>query len=75
MLAEAEAHRIAAVFNAIENADPRIVQALTASGMQPAQLIAQAFAGIAERADKIGQFNISPDLLQSLLVQPKDAGD
>ncbi len=70
MLAEAEAHRVAAVMQALEKADPRIVQALSASGMQPGQLIAQAFVGIAERADKIGQFNMSPDLLQTLLDQP-----
>jgi methylphosphotriester-DNA--protein-cysteine methyltransferase len=66
-IAEAEAHRVAAVMQALEKADPRIVQALSAAGMQPNQLIAQAFVGIAERADKIGQFNMSPDLLQTLL--------
>jgi hypothetical protein len=70
-IAEAEAHRVAAVMQAMEKADPRIVQALAAAGMQPGQLIAQAFVGIAERADKIGQFNMSPDLLQTLLSQPK----
>jgi hypothetical protein len=36
--------------------------------MKPDQLIAQAFGGIAQRAEHIGQFNRSPDLLQSLLV-------
>lgn len=69
-IADAEAHKVAAVMQAIEKADPRIVQALSAAGMQPGQLIAQAFVGIAERADKIGQFNMSPDLLQALLAQP-----
>jgi hypothetical protein len=66
-LAEAEAHRVAAVMQALEKADPRVVQALAAAGMQPAQLIAQAFGGIAERAERIGQLNVSPELLQSLL--------
>lgn len=70
-IAEAEAHRVAAVMQAMEKADPRIVQALSAAGMQPGQLIAQAFVGIAERADKIGQFNMSPDLLQTLLAKPE----
>ena len=37
-------------------------------GMQPGQLIAQAFGGIAERAERIGQLNMSPDLLQSLMA-------
>ena len=66
-LAEAEAHRVAAIMQALEKADPRVVQALAAVGMQPGQLIAQAFGGIAERAERIGQFNMSPDLLQTLL--------
>lgn len=66
--AEADAHRVAAVMEALKAADPRIVQALAATGMQPAQLIAQAFGGLAERAERIGQLNLSPDLLQSLLT-------
>jgi hypothetical protein len=53
---------------AMEHADPRIVQALAAAGMQPNQLIAQAFGGIAEKAERIGQLNVSPDLLQALLT-------
>lgn len=66
-LAEAEADRLSAVMKALENADPRVVQALAAAGMEPNQLIAQAFGGIAEKAEKIGQLNVSPDLLQALL--------
>jgi hypothetical protein len=66
-MAEAEAHRLVAVMKAMEQADPRIVQALAAAGMQPNQLIAQAFGGIAEKAERIGQLNASPDLLQALL--------
>lgn len=66
-LAEAEAHRVAAVMQALQVADPRVVQALAAAGMQPGQLIAQAFGGIAERAERIGQLNVSPELLQSLV--------
>jgi hypothetical protein len=65
--AEAEAHRVESVMKALQSADPKIVQALAAVGMAPAQLIAQAFGGIAERAEKIGQLNVSPELLQSLV--------
>jgi SPFH domain / Band 7 family len=64
--AEAEAHRLKATMAALEHADPRVVQALAAVGMQPSQLIAQAFGGIAERADRIGQLNMSPELLTTL---------
>jgi hypothetical protein len=59
--AEAEAYRVAAVMKALEAVDPRIVQALAAIGMNPGQLIAQAFGGIAERAERIGQLNVSPN--------------
>lgn len=69
-LAEAEAHRIASLMQALSHVDPRIVQALAAVGMQPAQLIAQAFGGMAENAGRIGQLNLSPDLLQSLIARP-----
>lgn len=65
--AEAQAHKVRAVMDALEHADPRVVQALAAVGMQPGQLIAQAFGGIAERAERIGQLNMSPELLNSLL--------
>ena len=35
--------------------------------MQPSQLIAQAFGGIADKAERIGQLNVSPELLNSLM--------
>ncbi|WP_179403444.1 SPFH domain-containing protein [Burkholderia guangdongensis] len=73
-LAEAEAHRVAAVMQALEKADPRVVNALAAAGMQPGQLIAQAFGGIAERAERIGQLNVSPELLQGLMSAGASTG-
>ncbi len=72
--AQAQAHTVRAVMDALENADPRVVQALAAVGMQPGQLIAQAFGGIAERAERIGQLNMSPELLNSLLGAGAPAG-
>jgi hypothetical protein len=75
-LAEAEAHRVKAVMAALESSDPRVVQALAAAGMRPGQLIAQAFGTIAEKAERIGQLNVSPELLQTLLraPAPEEAG-
>ncbi|NPC55277.1 SPFH domain-containing protein [Caenimonas soli] len=67
-LAEAEAHKVSTLMQALEKADPRVVQALASAGMQPAQLIAQAFGGIAEKAERIGQLNMSPELLNSLMA-------
>lgn len=66
-MADAEAYRLDAIMQTMAKSDPRIVQALAASGMQPGQLIAQAFGGIAEKAQHIGQLNMSPELLQSLI--------
>ena len=40
---------------------------LAAIGMEPSQLIAQAFGGLADNAGKIGQLNVSSELLESLM--------
>ncbi len=72
-LAESEAYKVETVMKALEDADPKIVQALAAVGMQPAQLIAQAFGGIADKAERIGSLNVSPELLQALLEAPAKA--
>jgi hypothetical protein len=69
-LADAEAYRVGALMKIFEGVDTRVIQALASAGMQPGQLIAQAFSGIAERAEKIGQLNVSPDLLNTLLDRP-----
>ena len=66
---DTRAYGIAATMKAIGNADARILQALASAGMKPEQLIAVAFQEIASKADKIGQLNISPDLLRELLHQ------
>jgi SPFH domain / Band 7 family len=70
-LADAEAYRVGALMKIFEGVDTRVIQALASAGMQPGQLIAQAFTGIAERAERIGQLNVSPDLLQTLMEKPK----
>ena len=66
--ADAKAYGVAATMKALEGVDSKTLQALASVGMQPDQLVALAFQGLAERADKIGQLNISPDLLRELLT-------
>jgi SPFH domain/Band 7 family protein len=66
--ADAKAYGVGAVMKALEGVDSKVLQALASVGMQPDQLVALAFQGLAERADKIGQLNISPDLLRELLT-------
>ena len=55
---------------ALATAPAQTLQALTSAGMRPEQLIAFAFQELAGKADKIGQLNISPDLLRELLDKP-----
>jgi regulator of protease activity HflC (stomatin/prohibitin superfamily) len=65
--ADAKAYAIGAVMEALAQADPKVLQALTSVGMEPDRLVALAFRELAEGADKIGQLNVSPDLLRELL--------
>lgn len=67
--ADARAYGIAAIMKALGDADAKILQALTSVGMKPEQLIAVAFQELAGKADKIGELNISPDLLRELMPQ------
>ena len=53
---------------ALGTADPRILQAVASTGMRPEQLIAYAFQELAGKAERIGQLNISPDLLRELMA-------
>jgi regulator of protease activity HflC (stomatin/prohibitin superfamily) len=65
--ADAKAYAVTAMMKALAGTAPRTLQALTSVGMEPAQLVALAFKEIAENSDKIGQLNMSPDLLRELL--------
>lgn len=69
--AEAKAYQISSVMKAFNGVDPSIIQTLASMGMNPNKLIALAFQEIAEKADKIGQLNISPDLMKELLERSK----
>ena len=65
--ADAKAYGISAVMGALSKTDPKTLQALASVGMDPGQLVASAFKELAENADKIGQLNISPELLRELM--------
>lgn len=67
--ADARAYGISTAMKAISTADAATLQALASVGMKPDQLIAVAFQELAGRADKIGQLNISPELLRELLAK------
>jgi regulator of protease activity HflC (stomatin/prohibitin superfamily) len=69
--ADARAYGISTTVQALGTVDARVLQALVSAGMKPEQLIAAAFQELAGNADKIGQLNISPDLLKELLQSRK----
>lgn len=65
--ADVKAYALAAVLEPLAKADPEVIRALANVGLDSDRLIANAFAGLAQNADKIGELNVSPDLLQRLL--------
>lgn len=66
---DAKAYGIDATMKAFGNVDPKVLQALTLGAAEPATLIALAFQGLADNAQKIGELNISPDLLKQLITK------
>lgn len=68
--ADVKAHAASVLMQAYSGVDPKMVQALTMSGMQPGQLIALAFQELADKAGKIGQLNVTPDLLREVIDSP-----
>lgn len=65
--ADAKAYGLEAIMKAVADTDPKILQALTMGSADPAAIIALAFQGLADNAAKVGELNISPDLLQQLM--------
>jgi hypothetical protein len=69
--ADAKAYSMAAVMDAVAKIDPKVLNSLASMGMQPNQLIAASFRELAGSAAKIGELNISPDLLRELAKQSR----
>lgn len=73
--ADAKAYELTAVMGALRGVEPNVLQSMANLGMQTDKLIAIAFQELAENAGKIGQLNISPDLLQGLMNAPAQAAN
>jgi hypothetical protein len=71
--AAAKAYGMEKMMTAIGVLDVKALQAIALTGMQPDQLIANAFQELAGNADKIGQLNITPDLLGQLMGNNRTA--
>jgi len=65
--ADAKAYGLNAMLAPVKGVDWRTLTALSAGRMDPKLTIAMAFRDLAENAQKIGELNISPDLLRALV--------
>jgi len=67
--ADARAYELQAMMDALSGVDIEVIRALASIGMQPKTLIASAFQNLAGNAGKIGHLNITPDLVQEMMVK------
>ena len=65
--ADAKAYGLNAMLAPLRELDWRTLTALSAGKMDPKLTIAMAFRDLAENAQKIGELNISPELLSALV--------
>ncbi|MEZ4775522.1 MAG: SPFH domain-containing protein [Bacteroidia bacterium] len=65
--ADTQEYALRALLNPYRELDWRTLMAIHSGKMEAGSQIAMAFREIAANADKIGTFNISPDLLQSII--------
>jgi len=71
--ADARGYALRATLEPLAQVDWRTLMAVSAAGSDPKLMIALAFRELAENAGKIGELNVTPDLLRSLLA-PAPAG-
>jgi regulator of protease activity HflC (stomatin/prohibitin superfamily) len=65
--ADAEAYLVRATIEPLTTLDPKALQVLAARNVDPRLMVAMAFQEIANNAAKVGNLNISPELLDTLL--------
>jgi hypothetical protein len=71
--ADARAYALRATLEPLKDVDWHTLMAASSGGVDPKLLIAMAFRDLADGAQKIGNLNISPELLDSLLQTGKKA--
>lgn len=65
--ADSSAYSIEKQLKAYDSVPADVLKALAMSKMKPEQLIAQSFENLTKEGNQIGNLNISPELLQSLI--------
>ncbi len=67
--ADARAYAVEASLKAFKELSPDVLQMLTVQSADPRKMVSLAFKELAQNAEKIGNLNISPELLQLLMQQ------
>jgi regulator of protease activity HflC (stomatin/prohibitin superfamily) len=65
--ADVKSYALSEIMKVYEKINPETLKALTAAGLDSRHIMAQAFLGLAEQAEKIGNLNITPDLLTAIV--------
>ena len=69
--ADGRAYALEATLKPLQGTDWRVLLAASSGSLDPRLMIASAFGDLAGNAAKIGELNISPDLLRSLIRDEK----
>lgn len=67
--ADAQAYAVEASLRPLRDLDPEMLQMLTVQSVDPRLMVSMALKEIAKNAGKIGNLNISPDLLTTLMAE------
>ena len=70
--ADSRAYAMEVTAKAIETMDWKKLMLISPGGFDAGQVIALAFQELAGNAQKIGELNISPDLLQGLMTKKRN---
>jgi hypothetical protein len=73
--ADSRAYALDVTLKAVRDVDWRSLLVLSQRGADPRAVIAMAFQEIAANAQKVGELNVSPDLLRTLLESPSDSAN
>jgi len=70
--ADSKAYALREIMKVYENMNVETLKALASGGLDSGRLMALAFQGLADKAEKIGNLNITPDLLASMMEKGKN---
>jgi hypothetical protein len=71
--ADARAYALRATLEPVQNVDWKTLMAVSGGAADPRLMVALAFRELAENAARIGELNVTPDLLKSLIGGPAAA--